>query len=750
MKVRELAKELGITIKELVDELKKLGISVSSGADKLTREQVEEYLNTKEDTGDVEEKAEMRVSGPKLKKVGREEKEKKFKKIEEKHIKEKRIDEKLKEEKREVKKDKRVEEAEKRLGIYNKPETKERVSKKKIEERKLEDKKVTTSTKTRRIAKIKRRRKLKKEEKEISKTRLKKMRAKEERVGKSVVVRGGLLLFELADLFKVEPEDLMDTYKKMTGETIDINSYLDRDIIEVLGEGFGYEIIYDEGEPVGRPPVVAMLGHVDHGKTTLLDAIRKTDYVSKEYGGITQHIGASVIDIKGKRIVFIDTPGHEAFTAMRARGAQITDIVVLVVAADDGVMPQTIEAYNHAKFAGVEIIVVINKIDKPGVNIEGVKRQLGELGLVPEEWGGDTLFSEVSALKGINIDDLLEKIILQAEMLELEGYPDKRTRGVVIESRLDKSMGPLATVIVVDGTLRVGDSVLVGDYTGKIRAMIEPLGERLTEALPGTPVEIIGLSGIPDPGDYLYGMDETLAKELSKILLDKKKKEEVASKRPSLDEWFELMKKGGPKELPLILKCDTFGTAEAIKKSIEQIKVGDYTANVLHWGVGSISESDVMLSLTSNAVIIGFNVGIEPKAKKEIEKENIDVRLYSVIYDVLDDIKDALTGLLEPEEREEMFGRAEVREVFSVSKLGAVAGCSVIEGKMVRGSNVRILRDEAVIYEGNLSSLKRFKDNVKEVQQGFECGIGVDGFNDYEVGDIIESFHIVREKRRRA
>jgi len=751
MKVSELARDLHISVSRLIGELKRAGINVVSPTSEIKDEQVKEFVRRR---GNVArhsikgEEKERRVGRSQMK-FGQDRKN--VETLKKSVVEIKASDEMRSHKDKKEKKDKVSLEREKkeRGGSVREGKIMSKTTEKATEGEIVDEKRSLDVSKRATIKKMVMKRKMKMQSKTtgVSKTQLKKIRAKERKTTREIVIKDGLLVVEFAELFKVEVEKVLEVLRDLNIETANYATYLNPDVIITIGNRFGFDVILDEGISVPRPPIVAMLGHVDHGKTTLLDTIRKTDVASGEYGGITQHIGASLVEINGHQIVFIDTPGHEAFTQMRARGAQITDIVVLVVAADDGVMPQTIEAYNHSKASDVEIVVAINKIDKAGINVDRVKKGLAELGLVCEEWGGDILFSEVSALKGIGIDDLLEKIMLQAELMELRGYPEKRARGIVIESKIDKGKGPLATVIIIEGTLRVGDNVLVGNYFGKIRAMIDPKGRLLKEATPGMPVEIVGLSGVCDSGDYLYEMEETLAKDISEMLLSDRKKEAISVPRLSLDEWFKLVQEGGPKELPLILKCDTYGTSEAIKRSLEQIQVDEYKPRILHWGVGAISESDVMLATASNAVILGFNVSIEQNAKKEIEKEKVDVRLYRIIYDIIDDVRNALTGMLASITEEEVIGRAEVRQVFGISKLGNIAGCSVTSGKIVRNSKVRVLRNDEVIFDGVISSLKRFKENVREVQSGFECGIGVEGFNEFEVGDILELYRVVEVKR---
>jgi translation initiation factor IF-2 len=470
----------------------------------------------------------------------------------------------------------------------------------------------------------------------------------------------------------------------------------------------------------------------------------------KEAGGITQHIGAYSVEVDGRKVVFVDTPGHEAFTAMRARGAQVTDTVILVVAADDGVMPQTMEAINHARAAGVPIVVAINKIDKPEASPDKVKRQLSEIGLVPEEWGGDTLVAEVSAKRNIAIKDLLELLLLQADILELRANPYKRASGVVIEAELDKGRGPVATVIVKEGTLKIGDYMVAGTTYGRVRALIDDKGNRLDEAGPSMPVQILGLSGVTNAGQLFYVIkDERTAKEIVSHR-EGKERERVAAKerKLSLESLYDSLKEGEVKELPLVIKADTQGSAEAVKEAITGLSTDKCRVKVIHVGVGAVNETDVVLASASNAVIVGFNVRPDSKALDAAERERVSLELHTVIYDAVDRIRNAMEGLLEPVITERVVGHAEVRNTFHISKVGTIAGCYVTDGKVVRGHNVRVLRDGVIAFEGKLASLKRFKDDVKEVQSGYECGIGVEAFNDIKVGDILEvyTFDEVKQK----
>ncbi len=500
---------------------------------------------------------------------------------------------------------------------------------------------------------------------------------------------------------------------------------------------------------IPRPPVVTVMGHVDHGKTTLLDTIRKTNIAAREAGGITQKIGASVVEHEEKKIVFIDTPGHEAFTKMRARGAQVTDIAVLVVAADDGVKPQTIEAIDHAKAAGVPIIVAINKIDKPNADIERTKRQLAELGLVPEEWGGDTIFVEVSAKRGTGVNELLEMIVLLAEYMELKAEVDVPAEGYVLESRLDKGKGPVADVIIKKGILRKGDVVLAKGSYGRVRAMFDDKGRQLKEAGPSMPVEIIGLNSLPEAGDsFRVVKSEKEAKAAVEAYLEelREKKRSVRPKKLTLEEFLKQVEEGEAKELRLIIKADAQGELDALIPTLEKLSTDEVKVRCLHSGIGNVNESDVMLASASNAVIIGFNVKVDSKARQAAEREGVQVRLYKVIYDVEEDVKAAMIGMLEPKYEEVYLGKAEVRAVFRI-KGGRVAGCYVLDGRIPRNAQVRIKRGDEIIYEGKISSLKRFKDDVKEVSKGYECGIGIEGFSTFAEGDIIEAFE-VREVRR--
>ena len=526
---------------------------------------------------------------------------------------------------------------------------------------------------------------------------------------------------------------------------IELELKLEKSAEDVLSENF--DETEDSANLVTRPPVVTVMGHVDHGKTSILDRIRKTNVTQGEAGGITQHIGAYQVTVGGKVITFLDTPGHAAFTAMRARGAQATDIAVLVVAADDGIMPQTIEAINHAKAANVPIIVAVNKIDKPEADIERIKTQLTDHGLLPEEWGGDVIICPVSAKTGEGMDKLLENINLVAEMADLKANPNRKAKGVVIEAKLDQSRGPVATILVQNGTLKVSDSVIVGTVTGKIRAMSDDKGRKVSSAGPSAPVSIMGLDEVPEAGDILYAVEQ---EKLTKLVAEERKNKEREklikdSQKVSLDDVFNRIAEGEMKGLNIIVKADVQGSVEAVKQSLEKLSNDEVKVNVIHAAAGAIKESDIMLAESSNAIIIGFNVRPDSNAKQIAEKSGVDIKLYRVIYEAIEDVQKALKGMLAPKFKEVYLGKAEVREVFKISGVGQVAGCYVTEGKILRSGKLRIYRDDVMICEGNVLQLKRFKDDVKEVSQGYECGISIEKFNDIKVGDFIESYQIEEE-----
>jgi translation initiation factor IF-2 len=583
---------------------------------------------------------------------------------------------------------------------------------------------------------------------------------------KQITIPESLTIRELAEKMKMPAAALV---KKLflQGQMVSLNQEISFEEAEEIALGFDIiaemeekidmvaELLKEEEEDETkmkkRPPVVCVMGHVDHGKTSLLDAIRQTDVTEHEAGGITQHIGAYVVRINGEKITFLDTPGHEAFTSMRMRGAQSTDIAVLVVAADDGVMPQTVEAINHAKAAGVEIIVAVNKIDKEGANIERVKQELSEYELIPEEWGGSTIFCPVSAHTKEGIENLLEMIVLTSEVLELKANPKRKARGIVIEAQLDKGRGPVATVLVQKGTLCIGDHIAIGPSYGKVRAMLDHRGERVKQAKPSTPVEILGLNGVPDAGEIFVATEnDKEAKQISQAYIDQGKDkllEETKSKKLSLDGLFSQIQAGNIKDLNLIIKADVQGSVEAIKQSLVKLSNDEVAVRVIHGGVGAINESDVSLASASNAIIIGFNIRLDNQAKETADRENVDVRLYRVIYDAIEDIESAMKGMLEPVYEEKVIAHAEVRQTFKASGVGTIAGAYVLDGTIERDCRVRISRDGEQLFEGNLASLKRFKDDVKEVKTGYECGLVFDGFNDLQEADQVECYKMVEVPR---
>ncbi len=576
-----------------------------------------------------------------------------------------------------------------------------------------------------------------------------------------VEIPQGATVAKFAELLGVQPNDIIKRLF-MLGQVLTLTQSMGDDLVELIADDMGrkvrvvspeeeYAVVYhDKDEDLKpRPPVVTVMGHVDHGKTSLLDAIRDTGVAAGEAGGITQHIGASVVNIDGRKITFIDTPGHEAFTAMRARGAQVTDVIVLVVAADDGVMPQTIEAINHAKAADVPIVVAVNKIDKPGANPDRVRQELTEYEVIPEEWGGKNMFVEVSAKQKLHIDDLLETILLQADVLELKANPDAEASGFVIEANLDKGRGPVATVLVHRGALHPGDVVVAGTSYGRVRALVDPRGKHVDQALPADPVEILGLNSVPTAGDeFRVFEDERDARKLAEErALRARLAEQDAKSHMSLDDLFSRIEEGKQTDLNLIVKADVQGSIEALRDAFEKMDQSEVRINIVHSAVGGITETDVTLASASDAIIIGFNVRPTGKSKQQAEKEKVDIRLYRVIYQAIEEINAARVGLLSPDIVEEDTGIAEVRETFKVPKVGTVAGCYIVEGEIGRDDKVRIVRDGTIIFDGTIASLRRFKDDVKSVKQGYECGIGINGYQDLKVGDTIEGY-VVKEVER--
>jgi len=577
------------------------------------------------------------------------------------------------------------------------------------------------------------------------------------RPAREVMITEGITVRDLAEKLDVRAKDLLKELLDR-GVFASINQALDTPTATSLAEAFSgvvsvvtfeEEVIQDVAKEEKkedlhpRPPVVTVMGHVDHGKTSLLDAIRETEVAAGEAGGITQHIGASVVSVHGKKIVFVDTPGHEAFTRMRARGAKITDIVVLVVAADDGVMPQTLEAIDHARAANVPIIVAVNKIDKPEAQPERVKRQLSDRGLMPEEWGGDTVMVEVSAREKKNLDKLLEMILLVAELRELRANPQAPGSGTVLESRVDKGRGPVATVLVQNGTLHTGDVFIVGAVYGKVRALFDDHGRPVKEAGPSTPVEVLGLQGVPEAGDHFQVADEAKARHIVDYRQDKRREATLARSagpRITLDQLHEQLKSGEAKELPIIIKADVQGSVEVLSEVLPKLSTDDVKLKIIHASVGAVTETDVLLASASGAIIFAFNVRPDRKASDLAQRENVEIRAHSIIYEVTDEIKLAMTGLLEPVFKETHLGRAEVRDTFRIKGVGMIAGCMVVDGVIKRDAEARVLREGVVVYTGRVSSLRRFKDDASEVRSGFECGISVSNFNDIKVGDVLECF----------
>ena len=596
-------------------------------------------------------------------------------------------------------------------------------------------------------------------------------RKNKKRTNKSEEERTKQKIFKLTEITipeTISVKDFAAEIKKTSGEVLKklmgygimatLNNDIDFDTAFLIAEEFGIkaikketvteeDILFDESEDKAedlqpRPPVIVVMGHVDHGKTSLLDAIRSTNVIEGEAGGITQHIGASQVEVNGRMITFLDTPGHEAFTSMRARGAQVTDIAILVVAANDGVKPQTVEAINHAKAAGIPIIVAVNKIDLEGANVEKVKEELTKYELVPEEWGGDTIFVPISAKKKINIDTLLEMVLLVADMKELKANPRKQSKGVVIEAKLDKARGPVATMLVQRGTLDVGDTIVVGSVIGRIRTMSNYKGKKVKKAGPSTPVEVTGLTEVPTAGETFYEVDD---EKTAKHLIERRKRQEReksinATAKVSLNELFNQIEKGKLKELNIIVKADVQGSVEAVKQSLEKLSNDQVTVKVIHANVGGVTETDVTLAKVSNAIIIAFNVRPEALARDMADKEEVEIKQYSVIYHAIEDVEAAMKGMLDPEFEEKVIGNAEIRQTFKVSNVGTIAGCYVTNGKVSRNAGIRIIRDNVVIHDGKLISLKRFKDDVKEVATGYECGIQIENFNDIQEGDILEVY----------
>ena len=788
----DLAHEIDVPMEEIKEGLKALGfegeIDSFTVVDESVIDKLKDYIKEKEKREKEKKKEEEKLikekEAEKEAKRKEIEKKKEFKaKLEEKPVqKPEKKEEKPKQqkEKPQVKKELKKEEKpkkkkpEKEEKDQLEPQVVEEKPKEEVKEKLPEKEKIKLSKEEKaELEALKKlmgpqpkKKKKKKKKEEVKKPEVEK---KEEEELKIAIIPEVITVRELADLLNLPVNQVMaDLLQK--GILATVNQTIDPEIAlqiaeehgflaEIQKEGEEVKIVEElpeeekaklteeeEGELVERPPVVTVMGHVDHGKTTLLDTIRKTDVAAKEKGGITQHIGAYKIKLpNGKEITFLDTPGHEAFTTLRARGSKVADIAVLVVAADDGVKPQTVEAINHAKNANVPIIVAINKIDKPGADPERVKRELSQYGLIPEEWGGDTIMVPVSAKTGQNVEELLENILLVAEILDLKANPKKPAVGTVIESKLDPKKGPVATVLIENGTLHQGDYFVAGYTWGKVRAMFDERGNHVKEAGPGTPVEILGFNEVPQAGDkFIVKKTEREARQLAEMR-KRKREEEIQAKKARLH--FENLAE--QKEINIILKADVQGSVEAITKSLEELseKFEDVSINVIHSGVGGITESDVMLAAASNAIILGFNVRPDAAARKAAEEENVDIRIYSIIYDLIEDMENALKGMLKPVEREQFLGTCEVKQIFRIKGVGTVAGCIVTEGVVRRNAKARLVRDGVVIYDGEISSLKRFKEDVKEVAKGYECGLMLKDFNDIKPGDIIESYEIVQEKQ---
>jgi translation initiation factor IF-2 len=743
VRLQDLAKELGVKVKDVQGLLKEWGIEKSNFA-YLEEEEVQIVLDHfgKETTQEIKE----------------EKKEEKVERVQEKEpSKEKKPPQKVKEEERKKENFKREEKPlpKKEEKLANKPKPVPQAVAQPAPKPPSPPPSPKVEVKEEKKAKKEEEQILKKLEKQIEK---KKKEEQEEEI-KIVQIPEIITVRELAELLRVPPNVVMAELLKK-GVFATINQTVPSEVALQVAEALGFlaevkkeeevleEEIPDHWEKLPRPPIVVVMGHVDHGKTTLLDAIRKTNVAQREKGGITQHIGASVVQLPdGRKITFLDTPGHEAFTSLRARGSQVTDIAVLVVAADDGVMPQTVEAINHARAFNVPIIVAVNKIDKPGADPQRVRRELSELGLIPEEWGGDTIFVDVSAKTGQNVESLLEYILLMAELLELKARVEGPVKGTVIESKLDKQKGPTATLLVQEGTLRVGDPVVAGTTYGKIRAMFDDKGRKLNSAGPSTPVEVLGFEELPMAGDtFMVVEDEKKARQIAEIRKQKKEQQEKLSKGILLEEVFKKIEEGELKELRLILKTDTIGSLEALKKALTELSTPEVSVRILHGAVGGITENDVMLAKASQAIIIGFNTRPDLKAKETAEREKVDIKLYSIIYEAIEDVKNALRGMLKPVQKEVVLGSAEVRATFKIKGVGTVAGCYVLDGKIVRNANARLIRDGVVIYTGKIEGLKRFKEDVQEVARGFECGIKLKDYNDVKVGDVIECYEVRLEK----
>ncbi len=737
MLTSELAKELNTTIKDLKSVAKECSISISSGKTELSEDETKTIKNYIKKGKDEKKQERMIIVKKNIKPSEETQEPKKVKPVKKVKIKIKKVVKKAPEQGK-------TKEIEKKPAVITK------------EKEAAEEKKHTKYHESKRTHKHE---KELLKEKDIQFRKKRKQKPQFHAVPKSIDIMETVSVAELAKKMNLKASTVIQKLMDM-GVMATINQIIDAETAQILAEEFKCEVhivsLYDETlieeqedkeeDLLPRPPIVTVMGHVDHGKTTLLDYIRNTKVASGEEGGITQHIGAYKVKTKSGEIVFLDTPGHEAFTAMRNRGAQVTDIVILVVAADEGAKPQTIEALNHAKAAEVPIIVAVNKMDSEGANPDRVKQQLSEYELLPEEWGGDTQFVNVSAISGQGIDDLLESILLTAEILELKANPNKEAIGTIVESRIDRGRGPVATVLIESGTIKVGDNFLAGIHFGKVRALFDWEGNNVSMALPATPIEVLGLDGVPEAGDPFHVVtDEKTAKDISEKRHELNKFEQAKNvKKVTLDNLYEAIQDGNITELKLVIKADVQGSVEAIKDSLEKLSTSEVKVKVIHSGTGGINHYDVMLASASDAIIIGFHVRPNKKAMELAESEGVDIRKYGVIYDVIDEVKNAMEGLLAPIIKEEVYGTAEVRETFKVTRLGTIAGCYVTSGKVTRNSRLRIVRDGVVVYEGVLDSLKRFKDDVKEVSQGYECGVMIQNYNDIKKDDELEFYREVK------
>ncbi len=746
IRVYQLARELGITSKEALAKLRELGIELTNHWSSVTAEEAQRLADALKPKPSVKKKALLKKVEKARKRV--------VKKVEDK----KEIPER---EEKPLSEAKEKPESSKVIEIERKPteaKPKEEAAKKVYPGKKAAPSKDVSSPYIYRPrARPKRRKKRRREEEYMEEQEV--LPGRVDMEAGVAYLPEALSVGELAAIIQEDVDQVVEVLWKK-GMAAEESTVVPYDLATAVAQEFGFEVLKEGGE-LGeeetveeeglepRAPVVTVMGHVDHGKTTLLDYIRSTSVAEREAGGITQHIGAYRVILPEGEITFIDTPGHHAFTTMRARGAQVTDLVILVVAADDGVMPQTVEAINHAKAAGVPIIVAINKIDKPNANPDRVKQDLAQHGLIPEEWGGETIFVEISAKQGTNVKELLEMVLLQAEMLELKADPHRPAKGTVLEAKLDPKRGPVATFLVREGTLHRSDALVVGLHWGKVRAMLDFQGKPVKETGPSVPVEVLGLTGVPLAGEpFMVVQNERKARAISAERQGKAREIQMGKPRVSLEELMRQLAEGEAKEFRVLLKADVQGSLEALKDSLKKLSTDEVKVHVVHAGVGGINESDVMLASASKAVIVGFNVRPDTQARRAAEKEGIEIRLYRVIYALLEDVEKVMEGMLEPEYQEVILGRADVRQVFQVPKVGKVAGCYVQEGKITRSAKIRLIRDGVVVYEGSLASLKRFKEDVREVAAGYECGMGLQDFNDIKEGDIIEAYELEEIARK--